>query len=59
MCQKMKYYSQIETRQDQWLIEEVFPGKTDGVFLDIGAGNGVDMSNTYALEQLGWSGICV
>jgi FkbM family methyltransferase len=55
----MKYYSQIETRQDKWLIEEVFPGKTNGTFLDVGAGNGIDLSNSKALEELGWDGVCV
>jgi FkbM family methyltransferase len=30
-----------------------------GTFLDLGAYDGVDLSNTRALTQLGWSGICV
>lgn len=28
-------------------------------FLDIGANDGISFSNTYALSQLGWKGICV
>jgi FkbM family methyltransferase len=30
-----------------------------GTFLDIGAYNGKEMSNTYALAEQGWSGVCV
>lgn len=36
-----------------------FNGKTSGFFIDIGAFDGVEISNTYALEQLGWEGICI
>ena len=31
----------------------------NGYFVDIGAHDGKDGSNTYALEKAGWSGICV
>lgn len=56
-----QYYSHDDHRQDRWLVEDVFRGKRDGYFLDIGAGpDGITNSNSYALEsQLGWSGICV
>lgn len=30
-----------------------------GRFLDLGAGNGVDFSNTRALFERGWQGVCV
>lgn len=34
--------------------------KTNGYFLEIGASNGISLSNTYLLEkQLGWSGLLV
>ena len=36
-----------------------FNGKCNGFFIDIGAYNGVAISNTLALEKLGWNGICV
>lgn len=35
-----------------------FRGVT-GTFLDIGANDGVTLSNTYALSQRGWSGVLV
>jgi len=53
-----KFYSQ--TGQDRWVAEEVFNYKLEGYFLDIGAFDGVFLSNTFWLERfLGWSGICV
>ncbi|MEI0559862.1 FkbM family methyltransferase [Brachyspira intermedia] len=36
-----------------------FNGKRNGFFVDIGAYDGVDISNTYLFEQLGWNGICI
>lgn len=36
-----------------------FKGKKNGFFVDIGAYDGVAISNTYALEKIGWNGICV
>lgn len=30
-----------------------------GTFLDLGAYDGIDLSNTRALTELGWSGVCV
>ncbi len=55
--------SQLEYRgqlgQDKWILESVFPGVTRGYFLDVGSGDGVDISNSKALEDKGWTGICV
>jgi FkbM family methyltransferase len=36
-----------------------FKGRRDGFFLDIGAYDGKTYSNTYALEQIGWKGVCL
>ena len=42
------------------LCLDYFDKKRDGYFVDIGAGNGRDLSNTYLLEKkYGWKGICV
>src|SRR5262245_37922422 len=51
------FYSQMG--QDKWVSEEVFPGVKNGFFLDVGSGDGTFMSNTKALEQKGWTGICI
>ena len=42
------------------LIAELLGSKRDGVFIDIGANDGVTISNTYFLEkELGWSGVAI
>jgi hypothetical protein len=51
------FYSQMG--QDKWVSEKVFPGVKNGFFLDVGSGDGTFMSNTKALEQKGWTGICI
>ena len=51
------FYSQYG--QDIFLVERVFRGMTGGFFIDIGAGDGITLSNTYYFERsLGWTGIC-
>jgi FkbM family methyltransferase len=45
--------------QDRWVAESVFPGVTNGYFLDVGSADGIANSNTWALERRGWTGICV
>jgi len=51
------YYSQ--SNQDKWVIE-FFKSKKNGYFIDLGAYDGIQTSNTYFLEKnLEWSGICV
>lgn len=51
------YYSQCH--QDRYLNENWFKNKRDGVFIDIGAHNGISYSNTKFFEELGWKGICI
>jgi FkbM family methyltransferase len=52
-----EYYSQAG--QDKWVID-FFKEKQDGFFLDIGAFDGVDISNTYVLEKkYNWKGVCI
>jgi len=53
----MTYFSQFG--QDRF-VDEFFNKKTNGVFLDIGANEGVHISSTYFLEKYrNWSGICI
>ena len=53
----MKSYSQVG--QDLWAIE-MNKFKKNGYFLDIGAFDGVNFSNSYLLEsEYDWNGICV
>src|SRR5262245_21088619 len=48
-----------EIGQDKWVIGRMFPDTTNGFFLDVGSGHGTIGSNTKALEERGWTGICV
>ena len=53
----MKYYSQY--CQD-FFIDILLKKKENGVFLDIGANDGVSFSNTYFFEkERNWTGLCV
>ncbi len=46
--------------QDLWVFGEVFNEKRGGYFLDLGAHDGIFISNTYLLERrYRWTGICV
>jgi FkbM family methyltransferase len=55
---RMRYYS--EHGQDQYLDEVIFKGKRGGTFIEVGAGDGVFLSNTYFLEtQRSWGGVCI
>jgi len=53
----LRFPSQIG--QDRWVAETIFPGVTNGYFLDVGSADGFFNSNTWALERRGWTGICV
>lgn len=45
--------------QDTW-VEEMTRGKRDGYFVDVGAYDGIESSNTLYLENaLGWRGSCI
>lgn len=53
----MSSYSQVG--QDLEIVK-YYNGLRDGYFVDIGATNGIALSNTYLLEtQYDWKGICV
>lgn len=53
----MNYYSQ--SKQDEWVLKNL-SYKKEGVFVDIGAYDGIQTSNSYALEKhYNWSGICI
>jgi FkbM family methyltransferase len=55
--EELKYYSQLG--QDKF-IDDFFNQKENGFFIDIGAHDGMDISNTYFLEKIrNWKGICI
>jgi FkbM family methyltransferase len=52
------FYGQY--KQDAFVYHAFFENKTDGVFVDIGAHDGISLSNTYFFEKnMGWTGLCV
>lgn len=51
------YYSQAG--QDKWIAEHLYFGKKEGVFVDIGAHDGIAFSNTYFFEKMGWNGFAI
>lgn len=51
------YYGQY--KQDKFLNKYFLKGKKDGIFVDIGAYDGITHNNTYFFEkELNWKGIC-
>jgi len=52
----MKSYSQYG--EDSWILKYL-PLPTQGVFVEVGAYDGVSSSNTKAFEEEGWTGLCV
>lgn len=54
---RSEYYSQCG--QDKYLFENFFRSQQTGVFVDIGAHDGISFSNTKFFEDIGWTGICI
>jgi FkbM family methyltransferase len=53
----MTFYSQ--SNQDKWVVE-FLNFKKNGYFIELGAYDGIQTSNTYYMEKnLDWDGICV
>lgn len=52
----MQFYSQ---HGEDRLLWELFDHAPNGFFVDVGAMDGVHLSNTYFFEKMGWGGICV
>ncbi|KAL7532356.1 hypothetical protein ACHAWF_004105 [Thalassiosira exigua] len=53
-------FLQSEYGEDRCLIQHYFPGVCQGKFVEVGASDGIQSSNTYAFHQvLGWTGVNV
>ena len=52
----MTYYGQH--LEDKY-IDYLFDGKMTGVCVEVGAYDGVSLSNTYHFEQKGWKALCI
>lgn len=53
------YRFNSQTGQDKWILYEIYPGISNGFFVDLGSADGVKISNTKSLEDIGWKGICI
>lgn len=53
----MNHISQLG--QEKFLNDNYFHNKKDGIFVDIGAHNGITYSNSKFFEEMGWRGMCV
>lgn len=59
-CLEPHTFQMSQAGQDLWVFGEVFNEKRGGYFLDLGAHDGVFISNTYLLERrYNWTGVCV
>jgi FkbM family methyltransferase len=52
----IEFYGQ---QGEDYLLWQFFNFKTSGFFLDIGAFDGITISNTFSFERRGWTGACV
>jgi FkbM family methyltransferase len=53
------WISNAQAAQDIFVWHYIFGGKKNGFYLEIGAGDGIHISNTLLLERKGWTGILV
>lgn len=56
MSNPPRFYSQ---NGEDWYVWTILGCPSDGVVVEIGAFDGIYLSNSHALEQLGWRAICV
>lgn len=56
---KKKHVAQFRNlpHDEQALIREFFGNKSNGFYVDVGANEPIIESQTYHLDQLGWSGL--
>lgn len=52
----IRFYGQYG---DDYLLWKFFDEKQTGFYVDVGAFDGVHLSNSYSFEQQGWTGVCV
>jgi FkbM family methyltransferase len=52
----MTYYGQ---HNEDMFIKEIFPTLTNGVCIEVGAYDGISLSNTKHFEDIGWRALCI
>ena len=58
MQQSLKDTFRAQNGEDRWL-DDFFGHKRNGFFVEVGAFDGVNLSNTYHFEQIGWTGVLI
>jgi len=53
----MKAFGQ--NREDIYIYNTFFRNQSDGFYIDVGAHDGITISNSILFERLGWDGICI
>jgi FkbM family methyltransferase len=51
-----QYFSQFG--EDKWIVNNL-PYPLNGIFVDVGASDGICGNNTYFFEKIGWRGLCI
>lgn len=61
LCSKFCFSDYVsQYRQDEFINEVIYKNKKNGLFIEIGAFDGVSLSNSLFFErELNWSGVCV
>lgn len=50
---------QPSQQEEETLVREFFSGATNGFFVEVGANHPIQRSQSYHLEQTGWSGVLI
>ena len=45
--------------QEDAFIKQMFPNKPNGVCIEVGAYDGISLSNTKHFEEIGWRSLCI
>jgi FkbM family methyltransferase len=57
---RSRYGTKVSQNSEEWLVRDFFKDRRGGTFVDVGAADYKQFSNTYYLETaLGWSGIAI
>ena len=58
MQQSLKDTFRAQNGEDRWL-DNFFGHKRSGFFVEVGAFDGINLSNSYHFEQIGWTGVLI
>lgn len=54
---KLEALSHSQWGQELYVLSKIFNDKQEGVFVEVGGNDPIRISNSYTLEQLGWTGV--